>query len=212
MVSFTCGTCNEVMKKNQVKKHTIRCRTRHVACLDCNVDFPINEYEEHRKCITEEEKYQGSTYQPKVNKGEIKQAGWAALVGKAKKNATDPRVKKLLNQIEGYDNVPRKKPKFVNFVSNCAKCRDKEVAEKTFDLIKAVENEEKSVENNTEKPAKIVTEKPAEISVEEVVAEEPVIKKKKNKAAKVAEIFAEDVIEEEPIVKKKKSKSAKVAE
>uniref|UniRef100_A0A914YUQ5 Zinc finger C2H2 LYAR-type domain-containing protein n=1 Tax=Panagrolaimus superbus TaxID=310955 RepID=A0A914YUQ5_9BILA len=68
MVSFTCGTCNEVMKKNQVRKHLTRCRTRHVACLDCNVDFNIAQYDEHRKCITEEQKYQGSTYQPKVNK------------------------------------------------------------------------------------------------------------------------------------------------
>ena len=68
MVSFTCGTFIEVMKNNQFQKHTTRCRTRHVACLDCNVDFDIVAYNQHIKCITEEQKYHGSTYQPKVNK------------------------------------------------------------------------------------------------------------------------------------------------
>ena len=41
MVVFTCGQCNESLKKNQVEKHyQSRCRNCNVlACVDCGKDF-----------------------------------------------------------------------------------------------------------------------------------------------------------------------------
>lgn len=51
----------------------------------CFHDFRGNEYEQHTKCITEEEKYSGKNYVPKPgsNKNETKQQQWLQVVYKS---------------------------------------------------------------------------------------------------------------------------------
>lgn len=41
MVFFTCGGCNETLKKNKVDQHfESRCKnTEFVSCVDCSKDF-----------------------------------------------------------------------------------------------------------------------------------------------------------------------------
>ena len=41
MVFFTCGGCNETLKKNKVDQHfDSRCKTvDYVSCVDCSKDF-----------------------------------------------------------------------------------------------------------------------------------------------------------------------------
>ncbi|KAH8740949.1 cell growth-regulating nucleolar protein [Cryptosporidium ryanae] len=59
MVSFVCGSCQEVLKKNKVDSHCVRnCLDAwEFTCIDCNVTFEGFKYKSHSKCITEEEKY-----------------------------------------------------------------------------------------------------------------------------------------------------------
>ncbi|KAF7457869.1 zinc finger, C2H2, LYAR-type protein [Cryptosporidium felis] len=61
MVSFVCGNCQDVLKKNKVDSHCMRrCRDAwEFTCIDCNRTFEGYEYKTHNNCITEEEKYCG---------------------------------------------------------------------------------------------------------------------------------------------------------
>lgn len=124
MVFFTCNHCGEACKKNAVEKHQYKCRGRSifVSCIDCLKDFNEN-YVEHIKCITEDEKYSGKDYvaKPNQNKGEKKQKQWLEVVRDiivAKATSLDPAIRSILNKLESYDNVPRKQAKFKNFLKN----------------------------------------------------------------------------------------------
>lgn len=68
MVYFTCDCCGESLKKNQVLKHTFRCKSNEFSCIDCQVVFTKKSYVEHIKCITEDQKYGGANYVAKENK------------------------------------------------------------------------------------------------------------------------------------------------
>ncbi|KAJ1610962.1 nitrogen permease regulator-like protein [Cryptosporidium canis] len=61
MVSFVCGNCQDVLKKNKVDSHCVgRCRNAwEFTCIDCNSTFEGFDYRNHNSCITEEEKYCG---------------------------------------------------------------------------------------------------------------------------------------------------------
>ncbi|OII71728.1 uncharacterized protein cubi_00535 [Cryptosporidium ubiquitum] len=61
MVSFVCGNCQDVLKKNKVDSHCIgKCRNAwEFTCIDCNSTFEGFDYRSHNSCITEEEKYCG---------------------------------------------------------------------------------------------------------------------------------------------------------
>lgn len=61
MVSFVCGNCQDVLKKNKVDSHcTGKCRYAwEFTCIDCNSTFEGFDYKNHNSCITEEEKYCG---------------------------------------------------------------------------------------------------------------------------------------------------------
>ena len=73
----------------------------------------------HTQCVSEAERYQGALYVAKENKGDKKQQDWLGNV-QAK---LDPSWfcffgKPYFDRLMAYDNIPRKKAKFVNFAKN----------------------------------------------------------------------------------------------
>lgn len=77
-------------------------------------------YEEHTKCVTEEERYSAKGFVAKEKKGEKKQNTWVDLVQSVLDEQKDaPRnVLRIIESISKHQNTPRKKPKFINFVKN----------------------------------------------------------------------------------------------
>ena len=125
MVFFTCNACGASLKKNQVEKHYLhQCRQCEVlTCIDCLKDFPGDSYIEHTKCISEEERYSAKGWQPKANanKGAKKQAAWLERLQQLiedRSHSLDNDIKQVLLIIQGYENIPRKKQKFINFCKN----------------------------------------------------------------------------------------------
>lgn len=83
------------------------------------------EYANHFKCITEDQKYGGSNYVQKENKGEKKQEAWIANVQEHVRITPnmDPQLQEILNRIIVFTNIPRKKTKFEvsRTVNTCVK-------------------------------------------------------------------------------------------
>lgn len=67
--------------------------------------------------MTEEERYaaKGAFVNGIVKKGEVKQESWIEMIKSIieKENNLKPSIRNLLNTISNYNNVPRKKPKFL---------------------------------------------------------------------------------------------------
>ncbi|XP_015600970.1 cell growth-regulating nucleolar protein [Cephus cinctus] len=124
MVYFTCNNCGESLKKPQVAKHyQFKCRNpASLTCVDCLKDFWADEYVAHTKCITENERYGGKDYVPKpgTNKGEKKQQDWINIVQNllTTSNNLSKAERDMLNTMSKYENIPRKKAKFLNFIKN----------------------------------------------------------------------------------------------
>lgn len=80
------------------------------------------EYVAHTKCISEAERYGGKDYVPKANanKGERKQQEWLCVVNNLLNRSTElsNAEKNFLNILSNYENIPRKKAKFLNFIRN----------------------------------------------------------------------------------------------
>ncbi|XP_056004744.1 cell growth-regulating nucleolar protein-like isoform X2 [Ostrea edulis] len=174
MVFFSCNGCGDSLKKNQVEKHySTKCRqAKSLSCIDCSKEFWGQEYNNHTKCISEEEKYSGKNYVPKAgaNKGEQKQNQWLEQVQAAIDNArSDKNVLHLLNQIKDYPNIPRKQAKFKNFLKNSMRVHKDSLINQAWDLImnhtlqsnaaKAQSEEPKPVNGNHPPQSKDETEK-----------------------------------------------------
>ena len=139
MVFFTCNACGQSIKKNKVEKHyQVECRSCEIlSCMDCGKEFAGDEYLSHTSCISEAEKYQGALYSESNKgqpKGERKQQEWLERIRKSVSSvATNPRIANLLERIADYPNIPRKKPKFVNFVRNSLGVRDDRTLDQLWD-------------------------------------------------------------------------------
>ncbi|POM81618.1 Hypothetical protein PHPALM_389 [Phytophthora palmivora] len=172
MVFFVCEGCNETLKKNKVDAHAGRCRNCWaVSCVDCSVVFEGNDYAAHTSCISEAEKYEKSLFQgdknkSKAGKKQTPQERWMDVVQSAT-CAEDRKVQDVLTRIAGYDNVPRKKNKFVNFVTNSLALRDTTLVEKAWTIYETAfkasapeSNETVStpVDNSKKRPAETKTE------------------------------------------------------
>ncbi|KOX81348.1 Cell growth-regulating nucleolar protein [Melipona quadrifasciata] len=124
MVVFTCNNCGETLQKPKVAKHyEFQCRSApFLTCVDCFKDFRGEEYVVHTKCKSEAERYGGKDYVPKANanKGEKKQKVWIDVVNNLLNSGTNLSIaeRNFLNILSKYDNIPRKKIKFLNFVKN----------------------------------------------------------------------------------------------
>ena len=111
-----------------------------------------------------------------------------------------PEVKKVLKFIQNYDNIPRKKPKFINFIKNISKGTQVHIIEKTWDVLQAEvkvqkepegEKEMKAEEKNDQKgEAEEGKEKKAGNEVEEEEKENVIEDKEEDK-----EVKAEDKAE-----------------
>lgn len=140
MVVFYCGSCGEALKKNQVEKHigSICRRTQSLSCIDCGKDFDRVAYQEHTKCVTEQEKYGGANYNApsNMNKGEKKQNQWFEIVQSAiNLNTGTTPAKALLKKLQNYPNTPRKRAKFINFVGNSVKGFQPRVVEEVWSIL-----------------------------------------------------------------------------
>ncbi|XP_014669012.1 PREDICTED: cell growth-regulating nucleolar protein-like [Priapulus caudatus] len=144
MVFFTCNNCNETLKKKDVDKHCMtKCRNcQVVSCVDCSKEFWGDEYKQHIKCISEEEKYSGKDFKPKVKKGEAKQEQWMQNVQEAAINAKNPRVAELMGKIVEFTNIPRKKAKFENFIKNSVRVYDATLIDQAWEIFSAKPKEE----------------------------------------------------------------------
>jgi len=115
MVVFTCNHCGESVQKPKVEKHyQFQCRNhKSVTCVDCLKDFRGEEYVAHTKCVTEEERYaaKGTYVNGIVKKGEVKQESWLEMIKAICDTEMNlkPSVRRLLETISEYSNVPRKK-------------------------------------------------------------------------------------------------------
>merc|ERR1719420_2546441 len=94
-------------------------------------------------CMSEEQRYSKegrAGWDPSVgqgNKGEKRQNAWIANLRKILQETSDldGDVRNILDTIQEHENIPRKKPKFVNFVKNIMrnKARPHSI-DKTWDL------------------------------------------------------------------------------
>lgn len=79
-------------------------------------------------CVSEAEKYGGANFDKSksTDKGDLKQSSWTDSLQDSIQHALDqstlsPSGMQVLNFIKDYNNIPRKKKKFVNFVKNTCK-------------------------------------------------------------------------------------------
>ncbi|XP_048044943.1 cell growth-regulating nucleolar protein [Megalobrama amblycephala] len=139
MVFFTCDTCGESLRKAQVEKHLLKCRGCQVlSCIDCGKDFRGDDYKNHNKCISEDQKYGGRDFQAKTNKGDVKQQQWIQRIQEAmERPGIQPRLQQVLRQVSAYDNVPRKRAKFQNWMKNSLKIHSPELQEQVWEIFSA---------------------------------------------------------------------------
>lgn len=154
MVFFTCNACGESLKKAQVEKHVNICRNCQVlSCIDCGKDFWGDDYRNHVKCVSEDQKYGGKGFEAKANKGDVKQQQWLQKIhGALNKADLSPALRTVLDQVSSYDNVPRKKSKLQNWMKNSLKISNSSLHEQVWTILSPTEISEapQSSVNNVE--------------------------------------------------------------
>lgn len=156
-----------------------------VSCMDCSKEFWNDDYQEHIKCISEEEKYSGKDYKPRPgqNKGEVKQDTWLQQVDTAiKSSSASPRLRQLLERMKDYPNIPRKQAKFLNFIKNSLKIFDPQLGMALWDILMSSMPSKKEEEQPNGKENKDNNSDETEEKVEEEEEEE--LKATKNKMSK----------------------------
>ncbi|XP_029804595.1 cell growth-regulating nucleolar protein isoform X2 [Suricata suricatta] len=163
MVFFTCGACGESVKKVQVVKHVNVCRNCEcLSCIDCGKEFWGDDYKAHVKCISEEQKYGGKGYEGKTHKGDAKQQAWTQKINELiKRPNVNPKVRELLKQISGFDNVPRKKAKFQNWMENSLKVHNESLLEQVWNIFSEASSNEPASKGPHPTGAELSTKAPA---------------------------------------------------
>ncbi|XP_029990686.1 cell growth-regulating nucleolar protein [Sphaeramia orbicularis] len=223
MVFFTCNACGESLKKAQVDKHVSGCRGCEVlSCIDCGKDFWGDDYKNHNKCISEDQKYGGKGYEAKANKGDVKQQQWIQKINEAMvKPGVSPNLKNVLKQVSTYDNVPRKKAKFQNWMKNSLKISNTHLHEEVWNILSA------DIEKASDAP-QLSEDKPAAVEAQMVTngnengqpkAEKKKLNKRERKEARqqkhgkavkgAAKAVVQEAEEEQVIKKKKKDRKRK---
>ncbi|XP_066576129.1 cell growth-regulating nucleolar protein [Amia ocellicauda] len=181
MVFFTCNACGESLKKGQVDKHVSVCRScQSLSCIDCGKDFWGDDYKNHVKCITEDQKYGGKGYEAKSNKGDVKQQQWIQKIHEAmNKPGISPKLREVLQQVSSYDNVPRKKGKFQNWMKNSLKLNNQALQDQVWDIFSTATSSEPSQPQKCTNSQPDESEEKNQASVTEEKA--PSKEKKKNK-------------------------------
>ncbi|XP_018590862.2 cell growth-regulating nucleolar protein [Scleropages formosus] len=153
MVFFACNACGESLKKAQVDKHRPACRAAQgLSCIDCGQDFWGDAYKTHTKCISEDQKYGGKEFEPRSNKGDLKQQQWIQRIHEAmNKPGIGAKLKDVLKQVSSYDNVPRKKAKFQNWMKNSLKIHNLALHDQVWEIFSAATDNTR----NTQQDAKV---------------------------------------------------------
>ncbi|XP_063313846.1 cell growth-regulating nucleolar protein [Pelobates fuscus] len=215
MVFFTCNACGESLKKGQVEKHLVICRNCEcLSCIDCSKDFWGQEYKNHLKCISEDQKYGGKGFEAKSNKGDVKQQQWIQKLQEImKKPDISPNIRKILNQISTYDNIPRKKAKFQNWMTNSLKLPNQALQDQIWVIFAEATSTGNGNQNNAKQSESAPTETQSEPAEHLEESEKKKNKRerkeerqKKNKKEK-KEMLAEEQTENG---KKKKGKKRKM--
>ncbi|NXI36772.1 LYAR protein, partial [Galbula dea] len=222
MVVFTCDACGESVKKAQVEKHVNICRNcQCLSCMDCGKDFWGDDYKEHVKCISEDQKYGGKDFEAKTNKGDVKQQEWIQKIHEVmKKPNISPKVRNILEQMRVFDNIPRKKVKFQNWMKNSLRITDSTLQDQVWDIFsEATRNisSEKEQDKLQQKHERQSAETAEETKAEENGIADDKIERKKSKRERKEERQKnkkkekKDLkLENQPEVKKsKKSKKGK---
>ncbi|XP_048827718.1 cell growth-regulating nucleolar protein [Brienomyrus brachyistius] len=152
MVFFTCNACGESLKKAQVDKHVFICRGCEVlSCIDCGKDFWGDDYKNHTQCISEDQKYGGKGYEAKSKKGDVKQQQWIQRIHEAmNKPGINPKLKDVLNQVSSYENVPRKKAKFQNWMKNSLRIHSAALQDQVWEIFSAASGSQPESESRWE--------------------------------------------------------------
>lgn len=166
MVFFTCNACGESVKKIQVEKHVALCRSCEcLSCIDCGTDFWGDDYKNHVKCVSEDQKYGGKGYEGKTHKGDVKQQAWLQKVNELiKRPNVSPKVKELLEQISGFDNIPRKRAKFQNWMKNSLKIHNESILEQVWNIFSEASSSGPASKGQDERPRNQLSPPPAETS------------------------------------------------
>lgn len=154
MVVFVCSACGASLKKIQVERHSFKCRgCQYVTCLDCSKDFWGNDYANHNTCLTENEKYGGANYVAKEMKGQKKQESWIMQIQQnvAAVHNMNPELKSLFDRILRFDNIPRKKAKFFNFLKS-NHCRNNYLMEEAWKFFEDVNKKSSQTSSDDGKP------------------------------------------------------------
>lgn len=179
MVYFVCDACNESLKKNQVEKHCHKCRScKSVTCIDCSTTFYGDEYTSHNTCVSEAEKYQKSLHQVKPSKLSSQEV-WMNSVKEATSDLGSAPIsmQNYLKRLSGFDNVPKNKAKFANFMKNSLKISSTEVVDSVWKWIDAIAS--KAVETTARNEVEAIV--PPITIAEEFPLETNALKKKKKK-------------------------------
>uniref|UniRef100_A0A2K5EP00 Cell growth-regulating nucleolar protein n=1 Tax=Aotus nancymaae TaxID=37293 RepID=A0A2K5EP00_AOTNA len=165
-VFFTCNACGESVKKIQVEKHVSVCRNCEcLSCIDCGKDFWGDDYKNHVKCISEDQKYGGKGYEGKTHKGDIKQQAWIQKINELiKRPNVSPKVRELLEQISAFDNVPRKKAKFQNWMKNSLKVHNESILEQVWNIFSEASSSEPVSKEQDQQPLNPLANPRAETS------------------------------------------------
>ncbi|XP_023655728.1 cell growth-regulating nucleolar protein [Paramormyrops kingsleyae] len=152
MVFFTCNACGESLKKAQVDKHVFICKGCEVlSCIDCGKDFWGDDYKSHTQCISEDQKYGGKGFEAKSKKGDVKQQQWIQRIHEAmNKPGINPKLKDVLNQVSSYENVPRKKAKFQNWMKNSLKIHSTALQDQVWEIFSAASGSQAESESQWE--------------------------------------------------------------
>ncbi|XP_013815397.1 cell growth-regulating nucleolar protein [Apteryx mantelli] len=227
MVVFTCSACGESVKKAQVEKHVNICRSCHcLSCMDCGKDFWGDDYKDHVKCISEDQKYGGKDFEAKTNKGDAKQQEWIQKIHEVmKKPNISPKVRNILEQMRVFDNIPRKKVKFQNWMKNSLRITDSTLQDQVWDIFSgATRNQKISSEKKQDKPQQKEEGQSAEsgkktIGEENGITDDKIERKKskrerkeerqKNKKKEKKELKLENQLASSETKKNKKSKKGK---
>jgi len=222
MVYFTCGACGEQIKKPQVEKHyTQKCRNCNVlTCIDCLKDFYGDEYLTHTQCMSEEQRYSKTgrngwdPSQGQGNKGDKKQQEWNEKLKQLLDSQyhLSPGVKNIISYIGNHDNIPRKKPKFINFVKNIHKWARPADIEATWDLLSQAAVKQPEVEKKPTESEAMQTETQETQLPKQDENEIKSKKKKKSKEEVLAATTQEVATSKKDKKKKKKGKENEVVE
>ncbi|XP_039921714.1 cell growth-regulating nucleolar protein [Hirundo rustica] len=182
MVVFTCNACGEAVKKAQVEKHVNICRNcQCLSCMDCGKDFWGDDYKEHVKCVSEDQKYGGKGFEAKTNKGDAKQQEWIQKIHEVmKKPNISPKVRNILEQMRTFDNIPRKKVKFQNWIKNSLRINDSRLQDQVWEVFsEATRNI--SNEKEQDKPQQKEDQQAAETGENTKAEENGITERKKSK-------------------------------